>query len=83
MARATASQASILREAMTTLAPCWASRRAIASPMPREAPVTIATLPARSNSDCVNVALARLGSDPRHYRKEGRALQRHGAAACA
>ncbi|MFL5332561.1 MAG: NAD(P)H-dependent flavin oxidoreductase [Geminicoccaceae bacterium] len=35
---------------MTKLAPACASPRAIASPMPRLPPVTIATLPARSNS---------------------------------
>src|SRR5208282_4805054 len=37
-----------LRDEMTTLAPCSASRSAMARPMPREEPVTIATRPVKS-----------------------------------
>jgi hypothetical protein len=37
-----------LRDEITTLAPCSAMRWAMALPMPRELPVMIATLPARS-----------------------------------
>src|SRR6476620_10137205 len=36
------------RSLTTTLAPCFASSRACARPMPAPAPVTIATLPSRS-----------------------------------
>lgn len=46
---AKASRASCLRLQMTTLAPCSASPLAIAAPMPLDAPVTMATLPWRSN----------------------------------
>src|SRR5687768_6449663 len=35
---------------MTTFAPCSAIAAAMARPMPRDEPVTIATLPVRSNS---------------------------------
>ena len=49
MASAAASQASALREEITTRAPWVASASAIARPIPREDPVTIATLPARLN----------------------------------
>jgi hypothetical protein len=45
---AAACRPSSLREAITTRAPCMAKQRAIDSPMPRLAPVTMATLPARS-----------------------------------
>src|SRR5437899_37156 len=45
MASAAASQAGALREEITTLAPWVASASAIARPIPREDPVTIATLP--------------------------------------
>ncbi len=45
---ATASHASSLRLETTTCAPAAASARAMASPMPREAPVTRATRPDRS-----------------------------------
>ncbi len=47
-------QASCLREEITTRAPCSAIRRAIARPMPREEPVTMATFPVRSNRDVVH-----------------------------
>jgi hypothetical protein len=47
---ATSSHGPALREEMTTLAPCSASRSAIALPMPRDEPVMMATLPVRSNS---------------------------------
>ena len=50
MPATTASQASCLRLETITCAPKDASRRAVASPMPREAPVTMAVLPVRSNS---------------------------------
>src|SRR5271170_2108256 len=49
MAEAVSAQASALRDEMTTLAPCSASRSAMARPMPREEPVTMATRPLRSN----------------------------------
>ena len=48
MASAVSAQASALRDEMTTLAPCSASRSAMARPMPREEPVTIATRPVKS-----------------------------------
>ena len=51
IAAATSSQAAALREETTTFAPCSASRSTMARPMPREEPVTTATLPVRSNSD--------------------------------
>ena len=50
IAAATSSQGPILREEITTWAPCSARRSAIALPIPREEPVTMATLPVRSNS---------------------------------
>jgi polyvinyl alcohol dehydrogenase (cytochrome) len=46
---ATSSQGPALRDEITTLAPCWAMRSAIARPIPREEPVMTATLPVRSN----------------------------------
>ena len=46
---ATRSQASCLRLETVTLAPCAASACAMARPMPRVAPVTMAVLPLRSN----------------------------------
>src|SRR5579863_1405951 len=49
MSAAVPAQASALRDEMTTVAPCSASRSAIALPIPREEPVTIATRPLRSN----------------------------------
>src|SRR5215475_3183567 len=51
MSRATASQASSLRLDMTTLAPSRTMASALARPMPRVDPVTIATLPSRLNGD--------------------------------
>src|SRR5579859_2735364 len=48
-----ASQASAFRPEMTTLAPCWAIPMALARPRPRLEPVTIATLPRRSNRGAV------------------------------
>ena len=58
---ATASQASALRDEITTLAPCSASRSAIARPMPRDEPVTTATLPLRSKSSiCVSLNIPRV-----------------------
>src|SRR5262249_3629103 len=51
MSRATASQASAFRLDITTLAPSRAIASALARPMPRLEPVTIATLPPRSNGD--------------------------------
>src|SRR5262249_56355012 len=53
MSRATASQASALRLDITTLAPRRAIASALARPMPRLEPVTIATLPSRANGDAV------------------------------
>src|SRR5438874_2706934 len=49
IAAATSSHGSWLRAEMTTRAPASAKASAIARPMPREEPVTIATLPERSN----------------------------------
>src|SRR5882672_11598736 len=49
MPSATTSQASALREEITTLAPSLASSSAEERPMPRLEPVTTATFPARSN----------------------------------
>jgi hypothetical protein len=49
IAAAVSAQASALRDEMTTVAPCSASRSAMARPMPREEPVTIAMRPVRSN----------------------------------
>src|SRR4051794_13216077 len=49
IAAATSSHGSWLRDEITTLAPASAKASAIARPMPREDPVTIATLPVRSN----------------------------------
>src|SRR6185437_4284118 len=49
MSAAVLAQASALRDEMITVAPCSASRSAMALPMPREEPVTIATRPSRSN----------------------------------
>src|SRR5712691_1946909 len=60
MSRATTSQASALRLDITTLAPSRAIASALARPMPRLEPVTIATLPSRPNGDAV--ASARLSS---------------------
>jgi hypothetical protein len=40
-----------LREETTTFAPCSAIRSTIARPMPRDDPVTTATLPLKSNND--------------------------------
>ena len=59
---ATASHASCLRLEITTFAPCSASSRADALPMPRDEPVMIATLPVRSNSDIAAPPLAEVGS---------------------
>src|SRR3954454_2270897 len=49
IAAATSSHGSWLRDEITTLAPESAKASAIALPMPREDPVTIATFPVRSN----------------------------------
>src|SRR6185437_1028845 len=48
MPLATSSQASALREEITTLAPSFASSSAEERPMPRLEPVTTATCPVRS-----------------------------------
>jgi hypothetical protein len=50
IAAATSSQTGAFRDEITTFAPCSASLKAIALPIPREEPVTIATFPARSNN---------------------------------
>ncbi|OJU35552.1 MAG: hypothetical protein BGN94_15295 [Rhizobiales bacterium 68-8] len=47
---AASSQETALRDEITTEAPCSARRCAIALPMPRDEPVTIATFPEMSNS---------------------------------
>src|SRR6185436_11102280 len=47
----TASQASALRLETTTLQPARASSSAMDLPIPRVEPVTMATLPLRSNND--------------------------------
>ena len=49
IALATSSQASCLRDEITTLAPCSAMRSAMARPMPRDEPVMTATFPDISN----------------------------------
>src|SRR6266849_7646749 len=51
MSRATTSQASALRLDITTLAPSRAIASALARPMPRIEPVTIATLPSRPKGE--------------------------------
>lgn len=43
----TAALAAVLLQAITTLAPSLANRRAVAAPMPEAAPLMIATLPSR------------------------------------
>src|SRR5256885_12931048 len=48
---ATFDAAERFTSAQTTMAPSWASLRAIPSPMPRPAPVTIATLPVSKSPD--------------------------------
>ena len=55
MPAATASHASGLRLEITTVAPCSAIRVAMARPIPLVEPVTMATLPVRSNSDDILV----------------------------
>src|SRR3954469_19409066 len=50
MPAATSSQGPWLRAEIATLAPASAKASAIARPMPRDDPVTIATLPVRSKS---------------------------------
>src|SRR5664280_13906 len=50
IARATSSAVPPLRSATWTLAPCRASRSAVARPMPEPPPVTTATLPCRLGS---------------------------------
>src|SRR5207247_1135777 len=57
ISRATTSQASALRLDITTLAPSRAIASALARPMPRLEPVTIATLPSRPNGDAAVWAL--------------------------
>ena len=52
IAAATSSQAAPLRLEITTCAPAPASASAIARPMPREEPVTIAVLP-REIEECL------------------------------
>src|SRR5215208_5351319 len=49
MPAATSSHGPWLRAEIATLAPASANASAIARPMPRDDPVTIATLPERSN----------------------------------
>ena len=56
---ATLASAFDPRAAATTIAPCAASVFAIAAPMPRDAPVTSATFPDRSNIYVANTASAR------------------------
>ena len=56
MAAATASHPSCLRLETITSAPCSANAVAIASPMPRLAPDTTATLSVRSNDTAMIVS---------------------------
>src|SRR5271165_459959 len=49
---ATSSHLSALRLEITTLAPACPSASAIANPIPLVEPVTIATLPVKSNNGC-------------------------------
>src|SRR4051812_32691980 len=58
IAAATASHGSWLRDEITTLAPESAKASAIARPMPRDDPVTIATFPVRSNKFIVSLLYA-------------------------
>ena len=51
----TSSQASILRELTITWAPQAANKRAVASPMPRLAPVIRTVLPVKSVRDDGNI----------------------------
>src|SRR5512143_971102 len=59
IAAATASQPSCLRLETITCAPYSAYAFAIASPMPRLAPVTNATLPVRSNETVICLSFPR------------------------
>src|ERR687891_509437 len=61
MISATLDSAFVPRAAATTVAPCAASPFAIAAPMPRDAPVTIATLPVRFNMSRDNTSCPPLG----------------------
>ena len=62
---ATAAQASALRLETTTFAPRSANALAIASPIPRLAPVTTATLPFRSNMSVIRFAPSALQAGAR------------------
>jgi hypothetical protein len=57
MASRVSAHGSGLRDEITTLAPCSAMRAAMARPMPREEPVTMATLPVSENKDMVTYLL--------------------------
>src|SRR6185295_7638502 len=56
---ATASTPSSLRLASTSFAPAAARAAAIAAPIPREAPVTMATRPVRSNREGLDVCMTK------------------------
>ena len=56
---------SALRLETTTFAPCSANALAIASPMPRLAPVTTATRPYRSNMSVIRFAPSALQAGAR------------------
>jgi hypothetical protein len=51
--------ASAVRAATTTAAPAWPKRRAISAPMPRLAPVTMATLPSKIPMSALLAAASR------------------------
>src|SRR5579871_4010537 len=68
---ATRSHASAFRLETTTFAPCSASRRTMASPMPRVDPVTKATFPVRSNRLIASLAM-RMGKRSLRQRRVDR-----------
>src|ERR1051326_1872193 len=70
---ATSSQGPALRLEITTLAPASAICSAIARPMPREDPVTIAVLPVRSNSS-MSASAERWWCFARPYRRRPRSV---------
>src|SRR5258707_606980 len=56
------------RATATIVAPCWAKRSAIARPIPRDAPVTTATFPVRSNTQRLDRLHIAGHGDVRHRR---------------
>ncbi len=64
-----------MRAAQSTVAPLSPRRRAIASPMPREAPVTSATFPSGRSSWWLLLVTLRVPVGPRTYRPQPRDLR--------